>query len=263
MPVSDILQIPVLTESMAQKTIGVNMAIQAMEKVITGILEIPTVGVDTSGESVLIPFDTTNDFSPREALRAIFYRVLAGATANFDLIHPSNPHLFIIENQTNQDIELRTADLTADMVIVPPTAVFLVYCDGVNMTKIDFSLVNLIQAHDFNFAFYGKPADDQIMGRVIIARETVFPANLSGSRGRVDANPLASHSLRLFDDATQFGTITIDVNGAYTFATNGGNPHTAAAGSVITLRNALTADPLLDVVECCITATQVIAQPIP
>lgn len=262
MPISDLLQIPVLTESMAQKTVGVNMAIQAMEKVMTATLEIATTTATSTGFNLVIPFDTTNDLSPRQALRAIYFKLLAGATHDFDLIHPDNPHLFIIKNETTRTATLMTVT-GGDEVELPPGGVFLVYCDGLNMIKMDFTLTELTQANDFNFAFYGNPAVDQVMGRVLIGRDTVFPGNLSGARGRVDVNPLVSHSLGLWDDSTQFGTITISSGGSFTFSTTGGNPRTVTAGSVLELRNGGSMDLLLDVVELVIPATVTVSQPLP
>lgn len=259
MPLSDILQIPVLTETMAQKTIGVNMAIQAMEKVMTAKLEIATGAATSTGFDLVIPFDTTNELSPRQALRAIYFRLLAGATHDFDLIHPDNPHLFIIKNDTTRTATLRTVT-GGTTVSLPPSTVFLVYCDGLNMVKMDFTLTELTQANDFNFAFYGNPAVDQVMGRVLIGRNTTFPGNLSGAHGRVDVNPLASHNLGLWDDSTQFGTITISSSGSFTFATAGGSPRIVTAGSVLELRNGGSMDPLLDVVELVIPATVKVSQ---
>ncbi len=263
MPVSDILQIPVLTEAMAQKTIGVNMAIQAMEKAISGTLSIATTTATSTGFDLVIPFNTTNDLSAREALRAIYYRLLAGATHAFDLIHPNNPHLFFIKNETTQTATVKCATGSGTTVSLPAGAAFMILCDGTNMIKLDFTLVNLTQANDCEFAFYGMPEASQVMGRILIGRDTVFPANLAGSRGLVGVNPLVTHTLQLWDDATQFGTISISPSGTFTFTTTGGTARTVTAGSVLELRNSGTMDTLLDQVMVTFLATTTVAQPIP
>lgn len=264
MPVSNILEIPVLTETMAQKTIGVNMAIQAIEKAIAGALEIATSAATFNGEDILIPFDAANDLSPRQALRAIFYRLLPGATANFDLIHPENPHLFIIRNDTTRAATLKTTALGGDTVLLPAAATFLVYCDGTNMVKMDFSLVSITQAYDFDISFWGKPEPDQVIARFLVGRNVVFPGNFAGAIGRVGVDPVSTRTFTVRDDGTSIGTISVNDNGNFTFTTSGGGPRTVLDGSILTITNQAGApDPLMTDIEIFLMATTAVNQPIP
>lgn len=263
MPVSDILQIPVLTEAMAQKTIGVNMAIQSFEKALAGKLDIVTTAATTSGFDVVIPFNTTNDLSAREALRAIYYELLAGATQEFDVIHPNNPHLFLIKNSTTQIATLRTV-VGGSTANVPPGSTYLIYCDGEDMTKMDFTLNTLTQASDYSASFWGKPDTSQVMARFLVGRTTDFPANFSGSRGRVGANPVTTRTFDVMDDATQIGTISVSAAGAVTFATSGGTAKIVAAGSVLTIVNQSGApDTIMTDIEIVLLGTVEVAQPVP
>lgn len=260
MTVSNILEVPLLHEAMAQKTLAVNMALQAMEKAIAGALEIETTAVDGVGIDLPIPFDDTNDLSGRQALRAIFYRLVTGAEYNFDLMHPDNPHLFIIRNDTEVVATLKTL-VGGTSVAVPSGATYMVYCDGANMVKMDFTVISIKQVVDFNFAFYGKPTAGQVLGRILVARDTTFNADLSGIRGVFGVNPLTAHTLELWDDGISFATIEIDTFGNLSCTTNDNSTWTVGAGSVVELRDTSPADLLLEQIEICVQAYVTVAQP--
>lgn len=264
MPVSEILEIPVLSESMAQKTIAVNMALLAMEQAIAGKLVVQTDDATTSGYDLIIPFDDTNDLTGREALRAIFYELVAGATAAFDLWHPANPHLFVIKNGTAYTVTVKVTGTGGASVSVPASSTYLLYCDGTNMVKMDFTLNNLTQAYDHHIAFWGMPDDAQVMARFLIARDTIFAANFAGSIGKVAVAPVFSRTFTVKDDAVTIGTITVDDAGDVSFATSGGSAKTVERGSVLTIVNQAGApDTLMTDIELVLAATIIVAQPVP
>jgi hypothetical protein len=259
MPVSPILEIPMLTETMAQKTIAVNMALQSMEQAIAGFLSIPT----TTGffPTFEIPFDDTNDLSPREALRAIYYVIEPGADSEFYLHHPPNPHMFVIKNGTTQQCNLRVAG--GPILVLPASVVYLVYCDGVNMIKMDFSLINLTQVNDYDVYFHGAPLAGQVLGRFLVGRDVTFPANLAGAIAKCDVNPLTFWDVGLWANSTNFATLTIASDGDVSGSTTGGAPFTCSIGTVLEFRGPSPADPLVSDIMMYVRATCVVAQPVP
>lgn len=264
MPVSNILEIPILSESMAQKTIAVNMALQAMEQAISATLEVVTTTATVAGFDLVIPFNETNDLSAREALRAIQFKLLAGATENFDLIHPPNPHLFIVTNNTTKTARVKTVEPGADTVTVPAGATWLLICDGENVTRMNFTLTTLKQAHDYDIGFWGKPADAEVIARFFVGRETTFPANFASSSGHVGVNPVATRTFTVKDDATTIGTFTVSDAGVFAFTTSGGTEKVVGAGSILTVVNqAGAADTLMTDIEVCLLGSINVTQPYP
>jgi len=263
MPLSPILQIPVLTESMAQKTLAVNMAIQSMEAAIAGKLEIDTSEATSFLFDVVIPFEAINDLSSRMALRAIFYEVMPGATDEFYLTHPQAQHLFIIKNSSAHPARLRTLGIGWSSLSVPPGAVYLVFCDGVQMHKMEFTLEELSQAYDFECSFWGQPGDSEVIARARLGRGMILLADLPGSWCRVTVPPVTTRTLSIRSNDIQIGTISIAATtGTATFTKSGDS--SLLPQTVLTIVNqAGSPDPQLDGIEIVLLGRTVVTQPFP
>lgn len=265
MTVSSVLEIPLLTEAMAQKSVAANMALQALEKAIAGVLDVDTSAVTYVNYEVVVPFDETNDLSSRLALRAIYYRLTAGAGFNFRAIHPNNQHLFIVENLTAYNANVRVL-IGGTNVDVPPGAIYLLYCDGANVKRINFSVPNLTQAHDFDCYFWGAPATSQTIARLLVGRQTTFPANFAGSIGKVGVPPVSTRTLTVrADSGPDIGYISIAATtGVVTFSTLSGVAKTIFVGDHLNIINQAGApDPNMTDLEFVLLGTIVVAQPIP
>lgn len=262
MPVSDILEIPVLTENMAQKTLAVNMALQAMEKAISAVLEVNTDAGIGFADPFPIPFNDLTDLSPREALRCVYMKLMPGATAAFTLHHPENPHFFVCHNLTDHDARIRTPVAGMTGVVLPPGAVFLLLCDGEQITKMDFSLIALRQANDMRFNYYGNPPNGEVLGRILLNRDTTFPANMVGSVAEAGTKPLTDKTFTLYHGANPVGTVKIlAAFGTSQFTTTGGVERTVTAGNFLELRNDTGYDSLIDNIEVVFAAYVTIPQP--
>lgn len=235
MAVSENLEIPLLTEAMTQKTIAINLALDAFEKALTDTLELNTDAAVSNGYDLLLPYDNTNDISDRTALRFMKLTLLAGATANFDVIHPANPHMFVIENKTAYTATIKCSGGGSN-ITVPTNSLYLLYCDGTNILRNNFTIDTLRVVSDANFAYYANPLPDALLGRVYIGRETLFAANFAGSIGRTGVAPANPVVISVYDDATKIGEITINSSGNFSFTTTGGTAKTVAANSLLELR---------------------------
>lgn len=268
MSTSSILEFPLLTEAQSQKATATNFALQAMESALAAKYDLVTTTATVAGFDLYIPYDNGGDLTDRTALRFMFLEALAGATQDFDIWHPDNPHLFVLKNSTTRVVTMKCYDsetlLTTggSTVTVAAGAQVFIYCDGTNMLKPQFQLDNITQANDMHVSFYGQPDTLQIIGRFPIARDTFFPANFAGSRGWTDINPLLAYTMEVFEDATKIGEVAISTGGVYTFTTVSGTAKTVTAGSILTIVGNVTPDTLLENFDFVLVATVVIPQPV-
>ncbi len=259
MALSTNLEIPLLSEAMTQKTLATNIAIEAMEAAISSTLVVDTSAATVSGYDIVLPYDNTNELTDRSAVRCIKITLSAGATTAFDVIHPNLPHLFIIQNNTSQVATVKCA-VAGTTQTVKAGAMLLLYCDGTNIIRSNFTIDTLVLAADCNFAYYGNPPVDAIIGRVFIGRDTVFAANFSGSAGKVITNPANIYTMTVWDDGTQIGTITISTAGLFTFATVSATSKTVTKGSLLELRGPATYDNLIEEIYINLAGTNTVAQ---
>lgn len=112
-----------------------------------------------------------------------------------------------------------------------------------------------VPTYDFGMYYPGTPPVNEVVQRVGIARPIKIPADFAGATGSVETAPASSYELTLKDDGTDIGTITIDTNGDFTFATESGTEKIIDAGSFITVHTPAGADSLISDIAFTIPAT--------
>lgn len=240
MSVSANLNVLELTEGQSNKAASINLAISQIEGAVSGITTIDTSAATTSGDDVVIPFDETNDLSPRPALHSVLFRLSAGASADFNLIHPDNPHLFAVDNATTQTVTVKTAAGTGVEIETATSAIC--FCDGVNViTLVGASASATAEAatilatgklEDFHVSVFDGLTANSTLAQFILPRDVAFAADFAGSNGTC-LDPDTAQTVNVLADATTIGTISVDVAGAVTFATTGNIAQTATAGQVL------------------------------
>jgi hypothetical protein len=87
--------------------------------------------------------------------------------------------------------------------------------------------------YDFGFAKAGTPEAAEVVGKVMIARDIIIPADFEGSAGHVDVKPDDPFAIDVTVDAVSIGTITIDDEGDFTFETVANEAKEIGVGSVV------------------------------
>lgn len=236
MTVSTNLEIPQLTDAQTEKAVATNTALKAMEDAITHTCTVATTSITTTGLYVTLPYDNSNDLSDREGLHAIRVVLSAGATQNFGVYHPANPHLFIAVNNTTK-VATFSVNGTGTTYALPAGATHLLYCDGTDFTRINFTISQLQQAYDFDFDYYGNPgtASTKFLEK-LSSRTVTFAADFDGSFGRVDVNPAATETYDVYENNTQIGTVSVTTSGLVQFATLGHGIKNVPSGGTLNVR---------------------------
>lgn len=119
--------------------------------------------------------------------------------------------------------------ITAAVVTFGPTG--RAYVTSTNVQEAIEDLDDVIGAYDVPMSFAGNPTAGQLLGKTMIVRDVVFPANFSGAVGHVGTNPGSTYAIDIQDDGVSIGTASISTGGAFTFTTTSGTAKTVAAGS--------------------------------
>jgi hypothetical protein len=241
MAVSSLLELLLISESQTQKATAISTALTQMESVIAASYDLDTSAATTIGYNLNIPFDDANDLSSRTALRFIYLTLLDGATENFNVIHPDNNHLFIVNNQTTETATIKTSAGTGSPLA--PGQVKLVYCDGTDIVDVSqaLSISTVIAPYDVDVAVFGAPNPSETLARIVFARETTFPDNFAGSRGACITDPSSSYAMTVRRNGSSVGTVTVATDGSFAFNTTGSGDLVYAAGDVLTVTG--PADP--------------------
>jgi hypothetical protein len=110
--------------------------------------------------------------------------------------------------------------------------------------------------YDFGFAKAGTPTSDETMGKVVVARDIIIPADFAGAAGHVDVPPDDPFAIHVIVDAARIGTIAIDDDGSFTFATLANEAKEIGAGSVVRFVAPDPADSSIESIAVTILALQ-------
>lgn len=260
MSVSEILEIPQITEAQSNKATAFNEAMSMMERAVADVYHLPTSTVVGVTSSVLtLDYDDTDDLSNRDALRFIFLNILAGASANFIVILPDNKHLFYCKNGTPYDAVLRTQ--TGTSATVRANSSQIIYCDGEDTFALLAGAGEVTVPQDFNVNYFGRPEAGEVVANFFTGRPMRFPANFAGSVGRVGSSPSASYQLTVFQNDSVAGTVTVSAFGQLSFSTNSGNAINIPAGRRITVQCQNVADADIRDIQFSLLGTVEIPQP--
>lgn len=235
MSVSTNLELFQMAAASSQKDVVLNLIISQLEGAVSGSLDVATTDIDGAGQTLALPFDDSNDLSSREALHNFFFTLTTGATDDFDLTHPSNPHLFVLQNDTAVTVTIETEDQVATPPALAAGARGLFYCDGTDVFNLLSNIVAATKTEDYHIHFVDAsgPSTSQLLGKFIVPRELTFAADFGASVGVCETTPATAWDVLVKDDGTEIGTATINTDGTVAFATDSNAAQTVAAGSVL------------------------------
>lgn len=180
---------------------------------------------------------TGNTTATQAHLGEAHLHVLGGSPAGaFDFNLPAGiPRRFAIRNASGQTATVQvTGGAGANVAVLSGTMLEL-HSDGTDVRALDStSGLSTGLAWDFGFNMPGgPPLVDELLGKVMIARDIVVAADMTGSLGHIDTNPTATFVVDVRDDGLSIGTISISTGGVFTFTTVDNTAKAVAAGSVI------------------------------
>ena len=180
---------------------------------------------------------TTDTTATQAQLAEAHLHVLGGSPVGaFDFNLPAGiPRRFAVRNTSGQTATVQvTGGAGANVAVLSGTMLEL-HSDGTDVRALDStSGLSTGLAWDFGFNMPGgPPIVDELLGKVMIARDIVVAADMAGSLGHIDTDPTAAFAVDVRDDGVSIGTISISTGGVFTFTTAGNTAKAVAAGSVI------------------------------
>lgn len=256
MPVSSLLEILEVSENQAAKATAANTSIQMLEKALAEILEVVTTSATSPGTDLTLPY-AAGDLGNKDSLRCIAIRLNAGATEVFNVIHPTNKHLFVLINSTSQVATIKCSGQSGVPVGSGDTS--LLYCNGTDVIGLNLVATGgggaLTHPRELSFSYYGSPPASTEIGKIVVANNITFPADFAGSVGFVETNPGSAYAIDVQDDGVSIGTISISAAGAFTFTTTGNAQQIVVSGSVLTLISSATPDGALTEIHVALEGT--------
>lgn len=250
MTVTSNLNLLEMRDEQTSKAAAVNLAISGLEDALSEVLQLDVTGATVD---FVLPFDETNDLSDRSALRFILVIVSGTRSTSFNLVHPNNKHLFVVHNTTGQTCFVKTP-IDAG-VAVDDNAFRLIYSTGAGMVELMSKFESKQVPYDFAVHAEGLLTSSQVVGRLVMTRDVVFPANFTKSVGNVAVNPTSTNVLEVFDDGVKIGEVSVATNGAFTFTTVSGAEQAVVTGSLLTVVNQASADATMAGFACTLLAT--------
>lgn len=194
--------------------------------------------VDSLTKSVAKNADSSNAVSVSEAELQRAGRIVVGEVASpaptGDItvtVAAFRRGRFIVINNTNQTVIVQISGQSVTAPRIPAGLAGNLDSDGSDVRPLDGSSS---RAYDLPFRSADTPADGVELDAHVMVRDVIIPANMSGSQGRVSANPDASYEISIKKNGGEIGTVTISTGGAFTFATSGGAAQSLEAGDVLT-----------------------------
>ncbi len=226
------LAIAHIQASQDQKEVTANAAFDALDLAMTA-----TLAVDCGAGGTV---DVSAD-----ALRRHVRLVLAGSPgAGFTLELADVPRLLAVRNDTDAaGLLSNTAGVAA--VEVPPGAELMIHSGPGGVTGVGAAGGGI---YDFGAVAFAAPPPGAVIGKVVLPRAIVIPADFAGARGHVDTPPAADWVVDATRNGLSIGTITVATDGALAFATVAGAAVPIAPGDVIRF----AADPRDDPAETAI-----------
>ncbi|MEI4235239.1 hypothetical protein [Roseovarius sp. D22-M7] len=200
-----------------QKEVTVNDAIDGLDRAMTA-----TLAVDCSAGGTV----TVSAADLRRHVRL----VLTGSPgAGFTVELADVPRLLALCNAT--DAAAMVAGTTGvEVVEVPAGSELMVYAGPDGVTGLGAVGGGV---YDFGAVTFAAPPPGAVIGKLVVPRAIVIPADFAGARGDVDTAPAADWILDVSRNGLSIGTITVATDGALAFATVAGAAVPIAPGDVI------------------------------
>jgi hypothetical protein len=231
------LAIAHVAASQNQKEVTINDAIDALDRAMTD-----TLALDLSAGPLTVS---------ATQLRAAMVLLPAGAlAAPATILVPQIRRVFALLN-TDSTFAI-TIERGAAAIAVQPGENALLICDG--SPDGLFRVGPGAPAYDFGMVAGSAPGAGEVLGKVVIPRPLLIPADLAGSAVHVDTAPDADFAIAMTRNAVAVASITVHAAASASLATSANAPVAIAAGDVIRFVAPATPDPSISGVSLTIAA---------
>jgi hypothetical protein len=231
------LAIAHVAASQNQKEVTINDAINALDRAMTD-----TLALDLSAGSLSLT---------AAQLRAAMVLLPAGVlTGPAVLTVPALRRVFALLN-TDSAFAI-TVERGAAASVVQPGETALLICDGT--TDGLFRVGPGAPVYDFGMVAGAAPGAGEVLGKIVIPRPLLIPADLAGSAVHVDTAPEDDFEIVITRNGTAVASITVHADASASLATAGNDPVAIAAGNVIRFLAPATPDPAIAGISLTIAA---------
>jgi hypothetical protein len=210
------LAIAHVAASQNQKEVTINDSFDALDRAMTD-----TLALDLSAGSLALT---------AAQLRSAFVLHPMGAlTGPTAILVPQIRRVFALLN-TDAAFAI-TVERGASAIAVEPGESALLICDGTADGL--FRVGPSAPVYDFGMVAGTAPGAGEVLGKVVIPRALLIPADLAGSAVHVDTPPEADFAIALTRNGVSVASITVHADASATLATSGNAPVAIAAGDVV------------------------------
>ena len=199
-----------------QKEITINDAVDALDRAITDVMALDFAGGTTS-------------LSAAQLRAAAAFQPLAALSGPATLGLPQFRRVFVLIN-TDGSFPI-TVERGDTGIVVEPGETAVLICDG--SPDGVFRAGSGTAVYDFGMLAHDTPGPAEVLGKVVLPRAILIPADLAGSVLHVDTSPDAAFEISMTVNGIVVATATIQTDGSTTFATAGTAPIAIAAGDVV------------------------------
>jgi len=231
------LAIAHVAASQNQKEVTINDAIDALDRAMTD-----TLALDLSAGPLTL--------SATQLRAAMVLHPMGALTGPASIVVPQIRRVFALLN-TDAAFAI-TVERGASAILVQPGESALLICDG--SPDGLFRVGPGAPVYDFGMVAGAAPGADEVLGKVVIPRPLLIPADLAGSVVHVDTAPDADFVIAMTRNASAVATITVHDDASATLATTGNAPVAIAAGDVVRFVAPATPDASISGISLTIAA---------
>ncbi|MGY6570116.1 MAG: hypothetical protein ACXIVE_14070 [Salinarimonas sp.] len=199
-----------------QKEVTINDAIDALDRALTD-----TLALDLSSGAITV--------TPAQLRSAIALRPAAALSGPATVTLPQLRRVFALVN-TDAAHALTVQRGTSSVLLVPGESAVLI-CDG--STNGLFRAGSGAPVYDFGMVANETPEAGAVLGKVIMTRALLIPAELAGSFAHVETPPDDAFVIAITRNGTLVGTVTIKPDASVDLSTSGSAPITITPGDII------------------------------
>jgi hypothetical protein len=218
------LAIAHVAASQNQKEVTINDAIDALDRAMTD-----TLALDLSAGSLSV--------TAAQLRAAMVLHPMGALTGPASLLVPQIRRVFALVN-TDGAFSI-TVERGASAIVVEPGESAVLISDG--SPDGLFRVGPGAPVYDFGMVAGAAPGAGEVLGKVVIPRPLLLPADLVGSAVHVDTAPDDDFVIVVTRNATAVASVTVHADASATLATSANAPVAITAGDVI--RFLAPADP--------------------
>jgi hypothetical protein len=231
------LAIAHVAASQNQKEVTINDAVDALDRAMTD-----TLALDLSTGSLSV--------TAAQLRAAMVLHPMGALTGSASILVPQIRRVFALLN-TDSAFAV-TVERGAAAIVVQPGESALLICDGTPDGL--FRVGPGAPVYDFGMVAGTAPGAGEVLGKVVIPRPLLIPADLAGSAVHVDTAPDDDFVIVMTRNATAVASITVHADASATLATSANAPVAIAAGDVIRFVAPATPDAAIAGISLTIAA---------